>query len=118
MDTIERYVWKDGAWRDKTTGKPMKAKGNGISTPMIQSDLPAYFSVASMKMVDGRRARREDLKRTGCREVDPSEGPKTCRTEKWARRLGLEHDPTIGRPKHHDKPPSNPAPYLREKPNG
>jgi hypothetical protein len=50
--------------------------------------------------VDGRRARRDDLARTGCREVDPSEGPKTVRSKALAKKLGLEHDPNAGRPKH------------------
>ena len=50
------------------------------------SDTPGYLSVASGKWVDGRRERRDDLKRTGCREVDSSEGPKACQTEKWAKK--------------------------------
>ena len=108
----ERYVWRNGKWINRATNEPMRPNGNKVSAPMIQSDLPAYFSVASHKWVDGRRARRDDLKRTGCREVDPSEGPKTCRTEKWARRLGLEHDPDAGKPKHK---PVIEAPYVRGK---
>ncbi len=75
-------------------------EGDGVAMPMIQSDTPGYMSVASGKYIEGRTARREDLKRTGCREVDPSEGPKTCRTEKWARKLKMDHDPDGGRPKH------------------
>ncbi len=68
-----------------------------IAVPYIASDIKPYRSVASGKMVDGRSARREDLKRTGCREVDPSEyKAETCRTEKWAKRLGLPHVPDPG----------------------
>jgi hypothetical protein len=76
-----------------------------VATPMIQSDMASYFSVASGKWVDGRRDRREDLKRTGCRELDPSEGPKYCRTQKWAKKLNMEWNPEpgAGRPKHWDK---------------
>ncbi len=81
----------------------METLHDGICMPMVVSDIPDYYSVVSGKMVSGRRARRDDLARTGCREVDPSEGPKTCTTEKWARKLGLEHDPNGGRPKHWDK---------------
>lgn len=86
----ERYVWRDGKFRDKRTGKPMKVKHkNAVCRPYIQSDLAPYMSVVSNKMVDGRSDRREDLKRTGCREVDPSEGLPGCRTEKWAKRLNM-----------------------------
>lgn len=93
-----RYVWRDGAWRDKD-GAPMEAPDR-VCAPRVQSDYEAYYSHGSGKMVEGRRARRDDLARTGCREVDPSEGPKTCRSEKWAKKLGLEHDPGAGKPKH------------------
>jgi len=43
------------------------------AAPYIRGDLPAYVSPVTGKPVDGRAARREDLARTGCREVDPSE---------------------------------------------
>lgn len=39
-------------------------------------DIPPYQSPASFKWIDGRRQRREDLKATGSREIDPSERPK------------------------------------------
>lgn len=42
-------------------------------TVFIQSDLPEYRSPVTGLPVDGRAARREDLERAGCREVDPSE---------------------------------------------
>ena len=93
-----KYYWRNGAWRDND-GNIIESRDQ-VYAPMIQSDLPAYFSVASMKWMDGRRARRDDLKRTGCREVDPSEGPKTVKSKKLAQNLKLEHDPNAGRPKH------------------
>ena len=39
----------------------------------IQPDIKPYWSVASNRMIGSRSTRREDLKMTGCREVDPSE---------------------------------------------
>lgn len=39
----------------------------------IQPDIKPYWSVASNRMIGSRSSRREDLKVTGCREVDPSE---------------------------------------------
>lgn len=81
----------------------------------IMSDLPGYKSVASGKWVDGRRDRREDLKRAGCREVDPSEGPKACRTKKWAERLRMDHDPQYKYSNGTGEAPvTDPAPFIRE----
>lgn len=47
----------------------------GFGAPHITSDIEGYRSMASGKWVDGRAARRDDLARTECREVDPSEHP-------------------------------------------
>lgn len=41
--------------------------------PMIQRDLPAYMSPLSGREVDGRTARREEMKVYNVREKDPSE---------------------------------------------
>lgn len=46
---------------------------SALPTPYIRSDLPTYISPVTGKPVEGRAARREDLARSGCREVDPSE---------------------------------------------
>ena len=45
------------------------------AAPAIWSDLPGYRSPVNGQWIDGRAARRDDLKRTGCREADPSERP-------------------------------------------
>jgi hypothetical protein len=97
-----KYVWREGAWRNPATGEAMETP-DVIAAPSVMSDTPAYYSIASGKMVDGRRARRDDLARTGCRPLEPDEGPKAVRSEKLAKRLGLEHDPNAGRPRHWDK---------------
>lgn len=72
------YAWKDGRFVDKKTGEPMlsdkERKSKKICLPYIRSDLPGYVSPVTGKWIEGRAARREDLARTGCREVDPSEG--------------------------------------------
>ena len=75
-----RYVWDNtakgisgkgarGGWvpRDQVE-QPKRVAG-----PMVRSDLPAYKSPLGTGVIDGRAARREDLKRGDCREVDPSE---------------------------------------------
>jgi len=43
------------------------------ASPMIWRDLPAYKSPLGTGVIEGRAARREDLARGNCREVDPSE---------------------------------------------
>lgn len=69
-----RAVWRNNAWRDKKTGQPIDMPADDrICAPMIVSDLPAYMSPLGTGLIDGRRARREDLKRSNCREVDPGE---------------------------------------------
>jgi hypothetical protein len=40
------------------------------------SDIEAYHSPISNKVIEGRVARREEMKRHNVREVDPSEKPK------------------------------------------
>lgn len=41
--------------------------------PFVLSDLPGYISPVGSGWIEGRASRREDLKRSGCREVDSSE---------------------------------------------
>lgn len=48
-------------------------KVSDLPMPYIRGDLPAYKSPVTGKVIEGRAARREDLARTGCRELDPSE---------------------------------------------
>jgi hypothetical protein len=97
---MTKHVWRDGKWLDKATGLPTPDVSDGLHAPQIISDIPAYFSVATGKWVDGRRARRDDLARAGCREVDPSENPiKYCSTKKWADRLKMDHQPKVFEPR-------------------
>lgn len=44
-----------------------------ITTTFIQTDLPAYQSPIDGREVRGRKARREDLKRNGCRPYEGRE---------------------------------------------
>ena len=71
------YVWRDGKFVDKRSGDPLlserERKSKVITMPYVRGDLPGYVSPVTGKWIEGRAARREDLARTGCREVDPSE---------------------------------------------
>ena len=76
---MTRYVWRDGRFVNRSTGALMLPTGEsrigeaGLACPSIMPDLPAYASPLGDGMIEGRSARREHLKRHGCREVDPSE---------------------------------------------
>jgi len=89
---IERYVLRGETWISKETGKPMKVRA-GVSVPQITRDIPAYISPVTHKPVDGRAARREDLKRSGSREVDPSEWKPTYQNKNYAIANNGEHEP-------------------------
>lgn len=84
------YVWRDVVgWVDKKTGERMVLEHGGeISCPAVLPDLPAYMSPLGTGLIDGRAARREDLKRNNCREVDPTEYRPTYINEKFARKHG------------------------------
>jgi hypothetical protein len=69
----ERYVYRGGQFINKETGKPMEVPKRVIAAPMIASDLPAYMSPMGSGMIEGRAARREDMKRHNVREVAPDE---------------------------------------------
>lgn len=80
-----KYIWYDHDW------VPVEAFTRRAQVgPYIQSDLPAYKSPLGTGVVDGRAARREELKRHNCREVDPSEFNPVYRNPEFARKHGLE----------------------------
>jgi hypothetical protein len=81
---MAKYVLRDGRFVCKKTGRPMiteedKERFNEMLKsgrgPMITSDIPDYISPVTGKPVSGRVARREDLRRNNCFEVDPPSKP-------------------------------------------
>ena len=56
--------------------------------PLVMPDTPEYISPVTGRIVDGRVARQEDLKRAGCREVDPSEYRPTYKSKRLQKRYG------------------------------
>lgn len=60
------------------------------SGPFVVSDTPGYKSPVGNGWIEGRAARREDLKRSGCREVDPSEYRPAYHSKATAERHGRE----------------------------
>lgn len=85
---MTRYIWKGDKFVERSTGTPMHKPFDGeICKPAVRSDLPAYVSPVTRQVIEGRAARREDLARTGCREVDPSE----YRPQYQNRRFAMKH---------------------------
>lgn len=60
------------------------------SIPMVLKDYEGYVSPASGKWVEGKRAHREDLKRTGCRLFEPGEREDFIKNEPKRREKELE----------------------------
>lgn len=88
-----KYIWDRGRQEfvDRD-GRAMESPDR-VCKPQIISDIAPYESPLGTGMIDGRRARREDLKRSGCREVDPSEYRPTFRSKKWADRFRQDVEP-------------------------
>lgn len=74
---MSRYVWN----RSKRKWVKPSLRRSKPTGPYVIGDTPAYMSPLGTGEIDGRAARREDMARGGCREVDPSErldlAPKT-----------------------------------------
>ena len=66
---MSKYIWVSGeGWIPREQFKRPEPVA-----PYVWSDLPEYISPMSLRPVDGRRARREEMKKYNVREVDPSE---------------------------------------------
>lgn len=90
------YRWDSSIRKfvDKQTGVLMAIKDdNAICRPMVISDTPEYISPVTGKPVDGRRARRDDLARSGCVPFEPlSNRPRGISNPKFAAKHGLKLD--------------------------
>lgn len=80
---IETYVMEDESKKPVPVVHVKRAAGYEI-----MPDLPEYESPISGRPISGRVARREDLKKNNCREVDPSESRHL--KEKRAEKLELK----------------------------
>jgi hypothetical protein len=78
----ERYVW-DPKLKELVRVRPRRAE----ALHFIQPDLPGYESPVTGKWIEGRKARREDLRRHNCR---PYEGRE--QEVKVAARARAEHE--------------------------
>lgn len=87
------YRWDKAAGRfvDKRTGAFMVTHHEGVCAPMVMRDIPEYRSPIDGRMITSRSARREDLRRNGCVEVDPPKKPRGLKNREWAAKKGLSH---------------------------
>ena len=89
------YVWRDGQFVDKRTGEPMHKPYEGqICAPMICPDIPEYRSPIDGSLISSRSARREDLKKNDCYEIDPPK-PRGFKNARFAAKHGLPLNPEL-----------------------
>lgn len=95
---MPRYLWSETAQDWLPAEQVMRSRHNSepekrskIGFPYIRGDLKPYVSPVTGKVIEGRAARREDLARSGCREVDPSEYKPVYRNYEFCQRHRLPY---------------------------
>jgi hypothetical protein len=94
----ESYVYRDGKLVEKRSGTVLKAPaGAPLACPRIIRDIPDYRSPIDGRVIGSRSEKREDLRRNGCVEWEPSlsptKGKPVFKNERFARKHNL---PFIG----------------------
>lgn len=64
-----------------------------VPGPYVMGDIQPYKSPLGTGEITSRSQRREDLKRGGCREVDPSEFKPAYHSKRFAEKIGKEWTP-------------------------
>lgn len=70
MDVAYRHISRRNEPAQCKCGEPMERV---ILAPAVQPDLPGYESPVTGQWIEGKSARREDLRRTGCRPYEDGE---------------------------------------------
>lgn len=74
------YDRTKGCMVDKSTGEPVVVPADFVMPRIhIASDYKAYDCPVTGRMIEGRRAHQENLKRTGCRLLEPGEKEQSIR---------------------------------------
>lgn len=89
------FVSRNGQMVNKSTGEPMlsaEERAKPVPVPMIISDIPEYRSPVDGRVITSRSERRDDLKRNGCVEYEPSMSPTKgkIRNKAFAAKRGLQ----------------------------
>lgn len=74
---MSTYTYKNGKWFDKKTGEevtlPSRADSWSGGSLQIIRDIDGYDCPITGKFISSRAEHRENLKRTGCRNLEPGE---------------------------------------------
>lgn len=83
---MAKYIWHCGDW------VPIEELCPTVPTARLHiiRDIPAYKSPLGTGWIEGRAARREEMKKHNVREVDPGEWRGGFRNPDFARRIGRE----------------------------
>lgn len=95
-----KYIWSGGDFIPaEQYVRPAPARSH-LPCPHIMGDLPAYASPLSGQVIEGRFARKEEMKRHNVREVDPSERPEGAGIVKSKAQAEAERKQLEARPKY------------------
>jgi len=87
---MPKYRLNNGRLVNVDTGEPLNTDNDYTpAVPYIASDTPGYKSPVTGEWIEGRHARREDLKRHDCVEVDPPPRKRGYRNKRFADKYGL-----------------------------
>jgi hypothetical protein len=87
------YIWSNNQLVDKDTGAALVLPATFVPMlPMVVSDLEPYESPMTGKIITSKSEQREDLAKSGCRLLDPSESPTQgkIRNAKFAAKRGFQ----------------------------
>lgn len=81
---------------DKKTGLPMVGNyeaAQPLQCPRVMGDIEPYLSPVDGQYVSGRKAKRDDLKRTNSVDYDDirDRKPRRFKNERFAKKYGVEH---------------------------
>lgn len=92
----ESYVYRDGKLVEKRSGMVLKARDDApLACPQLIRDIQDYRSPIDGRVIGSRSEKREDLKRNGCVEWEPSlsptKGKPAFKNERFARKWKLPY---------------------------
>lgn len=92
---MTRFVKRGGQWVHFQTGEPMLTEAQRsapLCVPQVIRDIPEYQSPVDGRVIGSRSERRDDLKRHGCVEYEPSMSPTKgkLRNKEFAKKIGRE----------------------------
>ena len=90
---LKRYRLRDGRLVDDD-GAPLNDESAPFvpNVPYVVSDIPGYRSPINGEWIEGRKARREDLKRNDCVERDPPARKRGYRNKRFCEKYGLRYE--------------------------